>query len=491
MFLQSHPNVAALVSAGNARASEESLGMDARRRSLSALGVSVGQHVSALAPSQAPSQARLQPTAAGLHKDIPLSGVSPKYLTAHQNMPLAGASPKFSAARQANLLARASPKFSAAQHPIPHHPTRPTATLKNPNVPYRPSPLLGEMQRLVFGPGDVPPLAVAAGPLDAVFLWTNGSDPKISDGTNRAREWNELYYALKLFKANAVNFRRVLVVASAGVRPYYADEVKHWIEFVDAESFLPAPWAATRSSDTIQWHLESLKVMKNLTDPLVMLNDDWLVVNRFDLVAHANDFKWCAENWGYDWGYGNSDAGKDTFIESVASVNRAFRDISSNYRPGNILCHLPVVVRSRTVDLARRHFGLDQTHSLKRANRNLQFEYMLAQVEYHLLGAQYKTCRAEYSFVSMVGPPAKLKTALCTSLKVAPRKTFVCINDDIDAKFLFGPQGVMGTFKSLVADYLESLVAKRYACTTLAANKQPEKPQSRLSLPFANILGRH
>ena len=28
-----------------------------------------------------------------------------------------------------------------------------------------------------------------------------------------------------------------------------------------------------------------------------MLNDDWLS-NCFDLVAHANEFKWCQENWG-------------------------------------------------------------------------------------------------------------------------------------------------------------------------------------------------
>ena len=73
---------------------------------------------------------------------------------------------------------------------------------------------------LVLGASNELPQVVASGSLDAVFLWTNGSDPKIADGTDRrTREWNELYYALKLFKANAVNVRRVLVVAPAGVRP--------------------------------------------------------------------------------------------------------------------------------------------------------------------------------------------------------------------------------------------------------------------------------
>ena len=334
----------------------------------------------------------------------------------------------------------------------------------------QPSSQLREMRRLVFGEGDVPPQKFlqkcATGPLDAVFLWTNGSDPKIADGSksssNRVREWDELYYALKLFRANAVNVGRVLVVAPAGVRPRYMAELKDWIEFVDVETFLPEPLANTRNSFTIEWHLEELKAQQKLTDPLIALNDDWLVVGRFDLVAHANEFKWCQEKWGSNWGYGNPATGKDPFVESIATVNRAFRSVSAKYVPNNISPHLPVVVRSRTVEIVQRHFKHEQTNfdSIKRENQNLNFAYMLAQVEYNLLGATYKTCAEDYGFVSMNGPLAKLKAELCQSRKGRKGKRFICINDDIAAQYL-GTGKQMAEFKSTITDYLESLVAGR------------------------------
>ena len=64
-----------------------------------------------------------------------------------------------------------------------------------------------------------------------------------------------VHYALKLFRTNAVNIGRVLVVAPAGVRPYNADELKGCIEFVNAKTFLPPQWAKTRNSFTIGGHL--------------------------------------------------------------------------------------------------------------------------------------------------------------------------------------------------------------------------------------------
>jgi hypothetical protein len=240
--------------------------------------------------------------------------------------------------------------------------------------------------------------------------------------------------------------------------------VKDWVEFVDVESFLPAKWANTRSSDTIEWHLENLKTLMNLTDPLITLNDDWLVVNRFDLVAHANEFTWCEEPWGSTWGYGKPDIGTDTFIESIATVNRAIRDAAwgkHDYKPGNIISHLPVVLWSRTVDIVRRHFNLDQTHSMTRTNTNLQFEYMLAQVERHFLGGNpRKSCKPSYNFVPMVGPLLKLRAGLCSSLKSSMRNTFICLNDDIDTQFL-ASEGDFARFKSTITDFLDSLVARK------------------------------
>ena len=99
-------------------------------------------------------------------------------------------------------------------------------------------------------------------------------------------------------------------------------------------------------------------------------------------------------------------------------------------------------------------------HSIKRDNRNLNFAYMLAQVEYNLLGATYKQCAADYSFVSMDGPLPKLKGDLCSSLTRRSSRRFVCINDDIADKHLrTGKQ--MAEFKSVITNYLESLVAGR------------------------------
>ena len=156
-------------------------------------------------------------------------------------------------------------------------------------------------------------------------------------------------------------------------------------------------------------------------------------------------------------------------------MNRAFRNITDKYRPGNILCHLPVVVRSRTVGIVRKHFNLDQTHALTRTNRELQFEYMLAQVEYHLLGGRYKICN-EYSFVSMSGPLSKLRTIFCYLLS-RPRsrspKKFICINDDIDAMYL-KVAGEKEQFKSLIADFMESLVQNKATMSNVDNTCDPE-----------------
>ena len=198
------------------------------------------------------------------------------------------------------------------------------------------------MRCRVFGPGAAPAeeTALASGLLDAVFLWTNGSDPRLfhaskedhsQDGV-RVREWNELYYALKLFRANAVNVRRVLVLAPRGVRPHYADEVAGWVSFVDTETILPPKWQATRDSNTIEWHLEALKTQERLTDPIILMNDDWMVTSRFDLTAYANELAWCPSRFGRFSGFaiGDPEDERNNFIASIKTANRMFRKLTTN-----------------------------------------------------------------------------------------------------------------------------------------------------------------
>ena len=356
------------------------------------------------------------------------------------------------------------------------------------------------MRCRVFGPGAAPAeeTALASGPLDAVFLWTNGSDPRLSRASKedhspmRVREWNELYYALKLFRANAVNVRRVLVLAPRGVRPYYADEVAGWVSFVDTETILPPKWQATSDSHTIEWHLEALKTQERLTDPIILMNDDWMVTRRFDLTAYANELAWCPSRFGRSATFGDPEDERNIFIASLKTANRMFRKLTTNrtgttargqgggiecisnsgsqddeaaldspYRPGNFMLHVPVVVRSRTMAIVEQYFGLESQHALVRSKHNMPFEYTLAQVEHQLLGAKHRShasCEAGYSKVSLSGPLDKLRVAFCNALEAGPKR-FVCINDDLQPRFL-AVDGAAGQFRSLVDEFLRSLVAK-------------------------------
>ena len=62
----------------------------------------------------------------------------------------------------------------------------------------------------------------------------------------------------------------------------------------------------------------------------------------------------------------------------------------------------------------------------------------------------------------MAGPIDKLRHDLCQSISGSSRKTFVCINDDIEPQHL---QSAADTaiFKSVISDYLESLASKKKA----------------------------
>ena len=51
------------------------------------------------------------------------------------------------------------------------------------------------------------------------------------------------------------------------------------LTFVDQDDILPAKYAKTSSSNTIQWYLHRIRRHHPLTDPFLMMNDDcnfWL-----------------------------------------------------------------------------------------------------------------------------------------------------------------------------------------------------------------------
>ena len=293
------------------------------------------------------------------------------------------------------------------------------------------------------------------GRLDIVIMWTNVTNTT-TIGSNRVREWGEMRYGLQLLKKHAVNVRRVIIVCNRGIRPYYQHEFTPWVQFIDIESFM-FTWRHTINSHTIQWHLDHLIRIHNLTDPVIMLNDDYLVTSSFDVVDYANQRRWLQESYGSDWGYGNpGKLGVDISVEAIGTVNRAWRDFTQgDHKPVNVVAHVPIVVHSATIGFVRDNFKLEESLSLRRAPTDFQFEYMLALVETNLMGAHFVYAGPYRTFVMMKAPMAVLTATLCDVRN--DHRQFIALNDDIENVYL--PAHTVPEFRRVITAFLEAIVA--------------------------------
>jgi len=248
---------------------------------------------------------------------------------------------------------------------------------------------------------------------DLVWLWTNGTGV-------RQREWGELHYSLLLARKNMYNAGR-FIVAHSGAPPQPA---LPWVEYISENNFIPLQWQNGSNSVLVEWHLDRLMRLAETTDPIVTFNDDFFVTKPVDASRFAYKTVWCQETWGGEWGYGNEHRSYSAFTGSVEAANRAFRRMYADFKPTNIIAHVPYVVRLTTLDFVWNYMNVGTTLSLKREIYNLQFQYTLA-------AAEARNGTASYGQCSQVQIRADLPLlALEHKLRRKIWPTFINLNDD-------------------------------------------------------------
>lgn len=306
---------------------------------------------------------------------------------------------------------------------------------------------------------------------DVVILWTNGSDPLMHQEEghlrgptgNRAREWGELETSVKLLRHNARHLGTLFIVTPKGVRPSWLAAMPQVylnnLTFVDQDDILPAKYAKTSSSNTIQWYLHRIRRLHPLTDPFLMMNDDWLVTKPLDVASFVQSNTWYVDAFGKNWGTdpfrGIADDGNRQFRGSIGTANRVLQERFPEHVPSNVIGHVPAVVRNSTLRFIHDHFDLEATLTQKRENHNVQFEYMLASTERQILpGVRFLPATQVSRFLMMDGPLMRLSRQLEAAVR-HPR-IFMCINDNISERYLASEADVR-RFKTLVATFMTRL----------------------------------
>ena len=279
--------------------------------------------------------------------------------------------------------------------------------------------------------------------IDIVFLWVNGSDPtrvaalaqyrheaKLDEAAtpNRFREWNELYYAVKLVQKHAIHLGRIFIVTS-GERPYYHEELGD-VQWVVHEDFIPPAALPTFSSSSIQISLFYLKDVVHLSDPFVQFDDDIFVTRTYDLAQYAHSKVWYGESWGQDWGM--QPKSNNQFVRSIQFANQELKKVLPQHVPQNCLGHVPVVVRHKTLNWLweNMHNAAHTTLSRFRSPESLMFQYTLSNIERALLpGVKFRRAREFSTFIMMGDNHLRLKQEFTKALRT--RTLFICVNDDI------------------------------------------------------------
>lgn len=283
--------------------------------------------------------------------------------------------------------------------------------------------------------------------VDVVYLWVNGTINKPKDTTglkevstaNRFREWNELKYSIELLRKNGKNVGNIYVITN-GNRPQYDN--MNGILFVDHSDFIPKKYLPTFSSYTIQFNLDRL--LNKLSDPFLLLDDDFFITKKIDLVEYTKQNVFFVETWGHNWN--ENQPSNDHFVRAIQNSNNILKKVYKNFKQFGAIAHMPLTIRHK--HFVKMKELIDTTVSMTpfRSKTSLQFQYTLAAVGKYSFNSQLKKAQGMYHFI-MMNDIKKLKHSFQSVL--THRRNFLTLNDDIKE---------VTTHKKVINDFLKCLV---------------------------------
>ena len=314
------------------------------------------------------------------------------------------------------------------------------------------------------------------GKVDVVYLWVNGTinQPKDTTGlrevstANRFREWNELKYSVELLKENGKNLGNIYVVTN-GNRPQY-DNMNDII-FIDHSGFIPKKYLPTFSSYTIQFNLDGL--FHKVSDPFILLDDDFFITKKTDLLHYTKQNAWFVEAWGHDWGTGPS---TDHFVQAVKNSNKILKKVYKNFKQFGVIAHMPLTIRHKHFRKMKELIDTTVSMTPYRSKTSLQFQYTLAAVGKYSFNSKLRPARGFYHFI-MMNNIDSLKKSFNSIIK--NKRDFLTLNDDI--KTVTDHKNVIDTF--LRGLTLKSNELKRYDLDNTISSRKGGS-----SIIFFNLL---
>lgn len=263
--------------------------------------------------------------------------------------------------------------------------------------------------------------------IDIVFLWVNGSAHNNDVGTDatRVRDWGELRVSVQLAHRNIRPLGRVFVI-TAGERPWYAHEMPY-VEWVTHSEFMPAERLPTFNSLSIQFSLGPLVESKTLSDPFLLFDDDFFVRAPVEWTTYAQQHYLSDD--GQDWV--RLPPSSRQFVRAIQHTNHELTQFyGTSFRPTNTMAHMPFTVRHASLRYAAEQFHLAGSYTTVRAPSNLQFQYLLAQIDRMGEGRVPLTkAGSKLRFVMRTDDVERTQAALNKACR--SKTAFVCVNDDV------------------------------------------------------------
>lgn len=265
--------------------------------------------------------------------------------------------------------------------------------------------------------------------VDVVYLWVNGTKNKPRDNSrlnevstpNRFRQWNELKYSIELLRENAMNLGNIFIITN-GNRPNYPN-VKKDVTFIDHSEFIPKKYLPTFSSYTIQFNLDG--IFKHVSDPFILLDDDFFITKKLDLRKYVLENKWFVESWGQNWSPGSS---TDHFVQAIKNSNKVLKQVYKNFKQFGAIAHMPIVIRKKTFSKMKELIDTTVSMTKYRSITSLQFQYTMAAVDKYSFHSNFVKASGLYNFV-MMNNLSKLKKDFKRIAK--QNRGFLTLNDDI------------------------------------------------------------
>lgn len=283
--------------------------------------------------------------------------------------------------------------------------------------------------------------------IDVVYLWVNGTSHTLPKTTlqeaatpNRFREWNELKYSVKLLRKYVRNLRNIVVITN-GNRPTYDN--MQGVVFIDHSEFIPPQYLPTFSSYAIQFSLDAL--FDRLTDPFVLMDDDFFITKPLDLQKYATSNTWYIENWGHNWGPTPS---QNQFVQSIINSKRALKQVYPKFKPFGAVAHMPCTVRHDHLKKIKSLIDTTGCMTPYRSETNFQFQYMMAGIGKYGFDDKHKPANGIYHFIMMSSNIQKLKQVFRNVL--TNRRGFLTLNDDIKS---------VTTHQKIIKTFLDCLVS--------------------------------